>query len=97
MSVLWKHGRWLKNAEMTKHCSIVQHHMQKCHPQRLHRNIAPRVNSELLEKFPEMANQLKNIVPDLKGGYLDFLHLTELRNIHITEIYVKKTVRFTNN
>ena len=27
---------------------------------------------------------------DLKGGYLDFLHLTELRNTNITEIYMKK-------
>ena len=28
--------------------------------------------------------------PLIKGGYLDFLHLTELRNISITEIYMKK-------
>ena len=26
----------------------------------------------------------------LKGGYLDFSHLTELMNIYITEIYMKK-------
>ena len=26
----------------------------------------------------------------LKGGYLDFSHLTELKNIYITEIYMKK-------
>ena len=26
----------------------------------------------------------------LKGGYLEFSHLTELRNIYITEIYMKK-------
>ena len=26
----------------------------------------------------------------LKGGYLDFSHLTELKNIYITEIYLKK-------
>ena len=26
----------------------------------------------------------------LKGGYLDFSHLTELENIYITEIYRKK-------
>ena len=26
----------------------------------------------------------------LKGGYLDFSHLIELKNIHITEIYMKK-------
>ena len=27
---------------------------------------------------------------DLKGGYLDFSHFTELRNIYITEIYIRK-------
>ena len=26
----------------------------------------------------------------LKGGYLDFSHLTKLKNIYITEIYMKK-------
>ena len=26
----------------------------------------------------------------IKGGYLDFSHLTELKNIYITEIYIKK-------
>ena len=26
----------------------------------------------------------------LKGGYLDFSHLTELKNIYITEIYMRK-------
>ena len=26
----------------------------------------------------------------LKGGYLDFSHLTELKNIYLTEIYMKK-------
>ena len=26
----------------------------------------------------------------LKGGYLVFLHLTKLKNIYITEIYMKK-------
>ena len=31
-----------------------------------------------------------------KGGYLDFSHLTELRNIHITEIY-EKTVQIIKN
>ena len=25
-----------------------------------------------------------------KGGYLDFSHLTELKNIYSTEIYMKK-------
>ena len=28
--------------------------------------------------------------PHLKGGYLDFSHLTELENIYITEIYMRK-------
>ena len=27
---------------------------------------------------------------DFKGGYLDFSHLTELKNICITKIYMKK-------
>ena len=26
----------------------------------------------------------------IKGGYLDFSHLTELKNVYITEIYMKK-------
>ena len=26
----------------------------------------------------------------LKGGYFDFSHLTELKNVNITEIYMKK-------
>ena len=26
----------------------------------------------------------------IKGGYLDFSHLTELKNIYISEIYTKK-------
>ena len=29
-------------------------------------------------------------MPYVKGGYLDFSHLTELKNICITEIYMKK-------
>ena len=29
-------------------------------------------------------------VCDIKGGYLDFSHLSELKNIYITEIYMKK-------
>ena len=32
----------------------------------------------------------QNEARDLKGGYLDFLHLTELKNIYVTEIYMKK-------
>ena len=27
---------------------------------------------------------------ELKGGYLDFSHLNELKSIYITEIYMKK-------
>ena len=27
---------------------------------------------------------------DIKGGYFDFSHLTESKNIYITEIYMKK-------
>ena len=27
---------------------------------------------------------------EIKGGYLDFSHLTELKNIYFTEIYMKK-------
>ena len=30
-----------------------------------------------------------------KGGYLDFSHLTELKNIYITEIYVKKQYKLS--
>ena len=26
----------------------------------------------------------------LEGGFLDFSHLTELKNIYMTEIYIKK-------
>ena len=29
------------------------------------------------------------ILENLKGGYLDFSHLIELKNIYITEIYMK--------
>ena len=29
-------------------------------------------------------------MPYFKGGYLDFSHLTGLKNIYITEIYMKK-------
>ena len=31
-----------------------------------------------------------NTIPNFKGGYLDFSHLPELKNIYITEIYMKK-------
>ena len=27
---------------------------------------------------------------ELNGGYLDFSHLTEFKNVHITEIYMEK-------
>ena len=34
----------------------------------------------------------------LKGGYLDFLHLPELKkNIYITEIYLEKKKKNTNH
>ena len=33
----------------------------------------------------------------IKGGYLDFSHLTELKNIYITEIYMKKKIQIVNN
>ena len=34
----------------------------------------------------------------VKGGYLDFSHLTELKkDIYITEIYMKKTIQIINN
>ena len=33
----------------------------------------------------------------LKGGYLDFSHLTELNNVYITKIYMKKTIQIINN
>ena len=29
----------------------------------------------------------KNLLLSIKGGYLDFSHLTELKNVCITEIY----------
>ena len=34
---------------------------------------------------------------DLKGGYLDFSHLNELKNIDITEIYMKKTIQIISD
>ena len=40
---------------------------------------------------------LYHSIPDLKGGYLDFSHLTELKNIYITEIYMKKTLQIIKN
>ena len=33
----------------------------------------------------------------LKGGYLDFSHLTELKNIYYAEIYMKKTKPIIKN
>ena len=32
-----------------------------------------------------------------KGGYLDVSHLTTLKNINITDIYMKKTIQIINN
>ena len=40
------------------------------------------------------------ILKSFKGGYLDFSRLTELKNTHITEIYMKKknkTIQIINN
>ena len=31
-----------------------------------------------------------HVYRSIKGGYLEFSHLTELKNIYITEIYMKK-------
>ena len=36
------------------------------------------------------------IDPTVKGGYLDFAHLTKLKNIYITEINMKKTIQINN-
>ena len=33
----------------------------------------------------------------LKGGYLDFSNLTELKNVYITEIYMEKTIQIIKN
>ena len=33
---------------------------------------------------------LYHTIPTFKGGYLDFSHLSELKSIYITEIYIKK-------
>ena len=38
-----------------------------------------------------------NSLDSVKGGYLDFSHLTELKNIYITEIYMKKTIQIIKN
>ena len=37
-----------------------------------------------------MTFSYKSLIKCLKDGYLDFSHLAELKNIYITEIYVKK-------
>ena len=37
------------------------------------------------------------VVAFVKSGYLDFSHLTELKNIWFTEIYMKKTIQIINN
>ena len=40
----------------------------------------------------------KILYSSIKGGYLDFSHLTELRNIYITEIHLKKkTIQIINS
>ena len=45
MSIFWKHGKYLKSAEITKHDRIVHHQMQKCYLHRLDMNNAPLLNS----------------------------------------------------
>ena len=43
---------------------------------------------------------LYHTIPTFKGGYLNFSHLTELKNIYIIDIYMKKqykSSRFKNH
>ena len=40
---------------------------------------------------PSFLSKTNSVV---KGGYLDFSHLTKLKNIHITEICMKKKKTF---
>ena len=40
--------------------------------------------------FLVISMHIGTYVPILKDGYLDFSHLTELKNIYITEIYTRK-------
>ena len=40
---------------------------------------------------------MNDIFEAFKGGSLDFSHLTELKNIYITEIYMKKTIQIIKN
>ena len=35
-------------------------------------------------------NELDSKIPDINGGYLNFSHLTELENICITKMYMRK-------
>ena len=46
-----------------------------------------------------MLNETCSCKRGLKGCYLDFSHLTELKNIYITEIYMEKQYKssITNN
>ena len=37
------------------------------------------------------------MVRGFKGGYSDFSRLTELKNIYITEIYMKKKIQIIKN
>ena len=42
-------------------------------------------------KLTIQRNSEKNLkYYDFKAGFLDFSHLTELKNIYITEIYMRK-------
>ena len=38
----------------------------------------------------EIMSKLTKLCLTLKGGYLDFSHLTELENMYINEIYMRK-------
>ena len=41
-------------------------------------------------KILSFGKELTSQVSRFKGGYLDFSHLTELKNMYIIEIYMKK-------
>ena len=44
----------------------------------------------LIQQKQSQVMKEETFPPNLKGGYLDFSHLTKLKNICITEIYMKK-------
>ena len=45
----------------------------------------------------EIIAKIKLVGLGFKGGYSDFSHLTELKNIFMTEIYMKKTIQIISN